>query len=341
MGGEASPSRAADERGGSGDPSRADRARARVGLTGLTGVEVRARHDVVVVEEPLEIRLAVGEEPPESILLTMRTPGRPEDFELAVGLLWAEGVVRAPEQVRHVGYCLDPDLLAEQHYNVVTVTLGPDVVFDRALLQRSLAATSACGICGKTTLDQLSLEGHEPLSQATGLVLDVATLYSLPDRLRAAQGVFEDTGGLHAAGLFDAEGHLLALREDVGRHNAVDKLVGWALGEGRLPLEDCLLLISGRAGYEILHKVLAARIPFVASVSAPSSLAISLAERFGITLAGFLRGERANVYSAPQRIVGATVADGGLPRVPAVDSPEEELRWGLQSDGPKRGGPPA
>jgi FdhD protein len=286
-----------------------DRARALLRVTRLDGGSPAERDDRVVVEEPLEIRLAIGDAPVEPLLLTMRTPGRPTDFELAVGLLWAEGVVRSPEQVLHVGYCLDPDLSAEQHFNVVTVTLSGDVTLDRVRLSRSLAVTSACGVCGKTTLDQLAIVGHEALDPAGGPRIAASVLYALPERLRNVQGIFADTGGLHAAGLFDSEGRLLAAREDVGRHNAVDKIVGWALGQGRLPLEDGVLLVSGRAGFEILQKALAAGIPIVASVSAPSSLAVSLAERFGLTLIGFLRGERANVYAGAQRLTGLDRAE--------------------------------
>ncbi len=279
-----------------------DRARRAVSLRTIDGACNVNRDDLVVVEEPLEIRLAVGAAPPEPLMVTMRTPGRPTDFELALGLLWAEGVWTDTVFRPTVGYCLDPDLSAEQHYNVVTVTLPDGSLFDRTRLARSFAATSACGVCGKTTLDQLALEDRSAIDPESGPRISRTQLYALPDRLRAAQGVFRDTGGLHAAGLFDADGCLLAAREDVGRHNAVDKLVGWALEQRLLPLRDVVLVVSGRAGYEILQKALAAGIPIVASVSAPTSLAVDLAERFGLTLVGFLREQRANVYAGGGRI---------------------------------------
>lgn len=277
----------------------------------IRALEADAAHDaddVVATEEPLEIRLVDGipGARPTAIALTMRTPGDPDDVELALGFLHGEAVIRGLDDVAHATYCLDPDLTAEQRWNVVTVTLAPGrTAGDRARLERHFTTTSACGVCGKARLDQLALDGYQPLPP--GPVIPASTLYALPERLRAAQGLFADTGGLHAAGLFDAAGTLVAAREDVGRHNAVDKVVGWALQAGRLPLAGHVLLVSGRASYEILQKALAAGIPIVCAVSAPSSLAVAVAERFGMTLVGFLRGERANAYAGAERI-----GEGGL-----------------------------
>jgi FdhD protein len=199
-----------------------------------------------------------------------------------------------------MSYCTDPDVDGEQRFNIVNVALAAHVAVDLAPLERHFLTTSACGVCGKASLDALRLRSA-PLA-GDGPRVDRATLTALPERLRSAQGLFEVTGGLHAAGLFDAAGTLVALREDVGRHNAVDKLLGWALMDGRLPLSDSIVLVSGRASYEILQKCLAASVPVVCSVSAPSSLAVSLAEQFGMTLVGFLRGERFNVYAGATRV---------------------------------------
>lgn len=296
---------------------------AEVRPTGRTAVRVRAlkgaaahdADDVVATEEPLEIRIADGilGALPTAVALTMRTPGDPDDVELALGFLHGEGIVASTADVAHATYCLDPDLTAEQRWNVVTVTLAPGrTAGDLDRLERHFTTTSACGVCGKARLDQLTLDGYRPLPP--GPTIAPSTLYALPDRLRAAQGLFADTGGLHAAGLFDAAGTLVAAREDVGRHNAVDKLVGWALREGRLPLSRHVLLVSGRASFEILQKALAAGIPIVCAVSAPSSLAVAVAERFGMTLVGFLRGERGNVYAGAGRVEGGVGAVGGAGR---------------------------
>jgi FdhD protein len=268
----------------------------RVRVQEVDGRSVRDRDDVVATEEPLEIRVGWPGRPPRSLVVTMRTPGA--DFELAAGFLSSEGLLPSADDVVRLAYCTDPTLRAEQRYNVVTVDLA------RPLREhptaRYGAATSACGVCGKESLDELELRGCHPLPP--GPVLDPATLCALPDRLRAAQDLFSRTGGLHAAGLFSADGQLLRAREDVGRHNAVDKVVGWALLERRLPLTDHVLVTSGRAGYEICQKALAAGIPFVAAVGAPSSLAVDLAATFGMTLVGFLRGERYVVYTRPDRL---------------------------------------
>jgi FdhD protein len=253
----------------------------------------RRRRDRLAGEEPMEIRAAGPGQEPAAVAVTMRTPGH--DFELAAGFLVTEGLV-APDGVARAAYCEDvPD--DEQRFNVVTITSREPV---EAGGRGRLPATSACGICGKASLDEVEV-ACGPL--ADGPALARSTLLGLPGALRARQAVFEDTGGLHAAGLFDVEGHLLALREDVGRHNAVDKVVGAAALAGELPLSDRVLLVSGRAGFEIVQKAAVAGVPVLAAVSAPSSLAAEAAERLGMTLVAFLRGDGFNVYSRPDRIV--------------------------------------
>lgn len=253
--------------------------------------EVR-RRDSLATEEPLEIRVSAGGRS-RAVSTTMRTPGA--DFELATGFLHAEGLL-PPEGPRQVSYCADVER-PDQRFNVVTVEVDaagpPEPV-------RTGVVSSACGVCGSASLDALRERGLAPVG--AGPEVPVETLYRLPDALRAAQGVFSTTGGLHAAGLFTPTGEMLAVREDVGRHNTVDKLVGWALLDGRLPLADVVLMVSGRAGYEIVQKAVAAGIPVVASVSAPSSLAVAVAVDFGVTLVGFLRGRRCNVYSGRDRL---------------------------------------
>ena len=254
--------------------------------------------DAVAVEEPLEIRLAAGGEE-RTVALTMRTPGH--DAELAAGFLFAEGVVGGRSDRVRVEHVRAPDA-AHDPANVVVAELTAPSLPDLATLERHFFATSACGVCGRAGLEALALRGAA--APAAGPVVPAAVVCSLPAALRAGQGVFEATGGLHAAALFDAGGSLLALREDVGRHNAVDKLVGWALAADRLPLAGGILMVSGRASFEILQKALAAGVPVVCAVSAPSSLAIDVARRFGITLIGFLRGDRFNVYAGAERVEG-------------------------------------
>ena len=260
----------------------------------------RNRSDRLATEEPLEIRVLAGQNR-HTAAVTMRTPGA--DFELAAGFLHGEGIVAGAEDIVGMSYCADPAIDGEQRFNIVNVALAAHVTPDLAPLERHFLTTSACGVCGKASLDALRVRSA-PLAGASPRVAP-GTLTGLPDGLRAAQGLFEVTGGLHAAGLFDAGGNLVAVREDVGRHNAVDKLLGWALMGGRLPLADSIVLVSGRASYEILQKCLAAAIPVVCSVSAPSSLAVSLAQQFGMTLVGFLRGDRFNVYAGAGRVAAA------------------------------------
>ena len=260
-------------------------------MTTLDGETEVRRRDSLVTEEPLEIRLSAGGRT-QTVAVTMRTPGN--DFELATGFLHAEGLLAGVPQ--QVSYCADVER-ADQKFNVVTVeTDGPALEAP----VRSGIVSSACGVCGSASLDALRERGL--CRVADGVTVPVDVLYGLPDALRAAQGVFEVTGGLHGAGLFTADGSLVAAREDVGRHNAVDKLVGWGLLGGRLPLSGTVLMVSGRCGYEIVQKAVAAGIPVVASVSAPSSLAVAVAEDFGLTLVGFLRGRRCNVYAGRERL---------------------------------------
>ncbi len=258
---------------------------------------VRVRPDVLATEEPMEIRLISGGTR-QTVAVTMRTPG--SDFELAAGFLYGEGIVSSREDIKKISYCVDADVDAEQQYNIVNVELQGGREYDLRPLERHFYTTSACGVCGKASLEQLELRGCPVIGP--GPEVSAKTIYSLPEKLRAAQGLFEVTGGLHAAALFGAEGELVALREDVGRHNATDKLVGWALLEGRLPLREHIVMVSGRSSYEILQKCLAAGVPVVCAVSAPSSLAVDVAREFGMTLVGFLRGSKFNVYAGSERI---------------------------------------
>jgi FdhD protein len=269
----------------------------RIRVREVSGSAVRDRRDDLATEEPLEIRLTAGGES-RTVAITMRTPGA--DFELAAGFLHGEGVA-GPGEIAAIGYCTDEDLDPDERYNTVTVRLSAPKLPDLASLERHFMTSSACGVCGTASLDALR-DRCAPLTTTPPITVSSEALYGMPDRLREAQGVFGRTGGLHAAGLFTPTGELITLREDVGRHNAVDKLVGWALLNDRLPLSDNVLLVSGRSSYEIMQKALTAGVQVVCAVSAPSSLAVDLAREFGITLVGFLRGERFNIYSGMDRI---------------------------------------
>jgi FdhD protein len=253
------------------------------------------RPDVLAAEEPMEIRVEGEGQQAVPVAVTMRTPG--SDFELAAGFLYTEGLISSRDEVRRVSYCedLEPE---EQHYNVVTVELA--LPFDASALRRNFFANSSCGICGKATLDDVEVH-CAPI--APGPVVQGDAITAMPDTLRQAQRVFEQTGGLHAAGLFAPGGKLLALREDVGRHNAVDKIVGQGLLAGDLPLSERVLQVSGRIGFEIVQKAARAGIPVITAVGAPSSLAVEAAERMGMTLVGFVREQRFNVYTHPERIL--------------------------------------
>jgi FdhD protein len=280
-----------------GKPRRGSKTKVRVRV--IEDGRARVRPDSLATEEPMEIRLVSGDAR-QTVAVTMRTPGA--DFELAAGFLYGEGIVSSPEDVKKISYCVDPDLDAEQQYNIVNVELRGDRDYDLRSLERHFYTTSACGVCGKASLEQLELRGCPVIP--SGPEVSAEVVISLPEKLREAQGLFEATGGLHAAALFDAEGDLVALREDVGRHNATDKLVGWAFLEGRLPLSGQIVMVSGRSSFEILQKSLTAGVPIVCAVSAPSSLAVDVARQFGMTLVGFLRGTRFNVYSGYERIHG-------------------------------------
>ena len=249
---------------------------------------VRSEQDSLAAEEPLEIRL---EGTP--LTVTMRTPGN--DLELAAGFLLTEGIIESRDHLAEIR-AVAPNSGAKS--NVVEVQLK-NTQFTPEKLQRNFFAVSSCGICGKASIEAIRRRGLRPPDG--GFRVPPEVLCRLPQTLRAGQPVFDHTGGLHAAALFDAQGNLIVLREDIGRHNAVDKLVGWALFEDRLPLSNFIMLVSGRGGFEIIQKALAAGVPVVAAVSAPSSLAVKLARELGLTLVGFLRGQRFVVYSGSSR----------------------------------------
>jgi FdhD protein len=253
------------------------------------------RPDTLAVEEPLELRVDG-----RALAVTMRTPG--DDVELAHGFLLTEGVIGGQEDVAAARYCDSRDAEGRNTYNVLDVLLAPGVPAPDAQVERRFYTTSSCGVCGKASLDAVRTTtrcapGGDPVRVST------ATLVALPNRLRVAQQVFETTGGLHAAALFTADGELLAAREDVGRHNAVDKVLGWALLNGRYPARGTVLMVSGRASFELVQKAVMAGVPVLAAVSAPSSLAVDLARESGMTLVGFLRGETMNVYAGAERVL--------------------------------------
>ena len=256
----------------------------------------RIREDRLTGEEPLEIRLNG-----RSLAVTMRTPGH--DVELALGYLVSEGVVTRREQVRSARYCAGATDEGLNTYNVLDVQVESDAHVDHLALERHGYTSSSCGVCGKTSIEAVTTRsafevGGDPLRVSAEL------LTCLPDRMRDVQSVFDQTGGLHAAGLFDGRtGEPLVVREDVGRHNAVDKVVGWALEHEKLPLAGCVLLVSGRAGFELVQKASMAGLPMIAAISAPSSLAVELGEEAGLTVVGFLRGPSMVVYSRPDRVV--------------------------------------
>ncbi|MGV0633011.1 formate dehydrogenase accessory sulfurtransferase FdhD [Mycolicibacillus trivialis] len=257
------------------------------------------RLETLAVEEPLEIR--VNGTP---LTVTMRTPGR--DVELTQGFLLTEGVIGGREDLHTAQFCAgagDADLDGLNSYNVLDATLSPGVPEPGPRLQRNFYTTSSCGVCGKTSLDSVLLQSRfrpddDPVT------VPAAALTALPDKLLARQNVFASTGGLHAAALFDAAGTALVVREDIGRHNAVDKVIGWAVEQGRVPLTGTVLLVSGRASFELTQKAVMAGVPILAAVSAPSSLAVDLAAEAGLTLVAFLRGDSLNVYTRADRITG-------------------------------------
>jgi FdhD protein len=251
------------------------------------------RLDTLAVEEPLEIRVDGS-----ALAVTMRTPGA--DFELAQGFLLTEGVVRARDQIAGIRYCAGA-VDGENTYNVLDVVVRDPATAALEAARRTQYTTSSCGVCGKASLDAVvTTTNHDPSDDP--VVFSASMVASLPERLRAAQKVFDSTGGLHAAGLFDPSGRTLVVREDVGRHNAVDKVVGWALENDLVPLRGVALCVSGRVSFELTQKATMAGIPVMVAVSAPSSLAVDLAERSGVTIAGFVRGDTMNVYAHPRRI---------------------------------------
>lgn len=289
----------------------------------VTGQTSRQVMDILAIEEPLEIQLTYGPRDSRqlrSISVTMRTPGN--DFDLAAGFLMTEGVVLDAndiEQITYAGESFHESELSTQgvdvlklgsEQNIVRVDLAIDVAVNLGSLQRNFYTTSSCGICGKASL--LALRTVCPPRTPNRFGIDAQILYHLPERLRAFQGVFDRTGGLHGAGLFDAAGNLLALREDVGRHNAVDKLIGSEFLADRTPLRDRLLLLSGRASFELLQKALMGGFPLVAAVGAPSSLAVQVAREFDITLVGFLREGHFNIYHGRERVDGYTQTATGV-----------------------------
>ena len=257
-----------------------------------TAAESQRRPDELAAEEPLEIRVRKS-----PLAVTMRTPGH--DIDLAMGFLLTEGVISTAGDVVTAQLCAGTD--TPNTYNVVDVVLGADVPAPVTDPTRNFYTSSSCGVCGKASIDAVRTRSRFDVS-ADPLVVPARVLADLPDRLRSAQRTFDRTGGLHAAGLFTASGELLVLREDVGRHNAVDKVIGWALRDGRLPLSGHLLLVSGRASFELTQKAWMAGLPLLAAVSAPSTLAAELADEAGMTLVGFLRGPTMNVYSGAQRV---------------------------------------
>ena len=260
------------------------------------------REDALAVEEPLEIRIRPADRgAARSFVTTMRTPGN--DEELAAGLLFAEGVLTSRDDLLGLERPVDPRIEPQLRANAIIATLAPDAYARGEKLERGTVMGSACGVCGKTSIENVIPSDAAPL--VSDLRIRPEFLFALPGKLRESQSVFSTTGGLHAAGLFDAGGRLLALREDIGRHNATDKLVGRFLLEDELPLANSVLVVSGRAGFEIIQKAYSAGIPVVASVSAPSSLAVELADASGLTLVGFLRERRYNIYANPSRILSA------------------------------------
>jgi FdhD protein len=267
----------------------------RVDLSDPGAPAVVGRPDTLTVEEPLEVR-AGG----VSIAVTMRTPG--DDFDLALGFLLSEGLINAAEDVTQLMHCLDEDESGRPTYNVVDATLAPGVPAPEPSSARALVTSSSCGLCGKRTIDEVRTRSRYAVREDRTRVA-AGLLVAFPEALRARQKVFDRTGGLHAAGLFTADGELVCVREDVGRHNAVDKVIGWAVREGRLPLTGHVLQVSGRASFELTQKALMAGIPVLSSVSAPSSLAVELAQESGMTLAGFVRDPRLTLYAGEARIV--------------------------------------
>jgi len=273
-----------------------------VDISRVSGNQSQTESDDVAVEEPLEIQLSsptAEGSAAKSISITMRTPG--EDAELALGFLLTEGIIESADQVTSVAHCGDPAPDTGLQ-NIIRVTLRPDVDVDIGRLERHFYTTSSCGVCGKTSLEALHVTGQSSLAHCKS-TFSRDVIISLPDRVKKLQHVFTKTGGLHAAAVFDPQGEIIVVKEDVGRHNATDKAIGALLQTGALPGNNYGLLVSGRASFELMQKSLVAGIPLLAAVGAPSSLAVQTAKEFDMTLVGFLRGENFNVYSGPERII--------------------------------------
>lgn len=257
--------------------------------------------DLLAVEEPLEIRLGYGpanNRQQQNIAVTMRTPGN--DFELATGFLFTEGIITNVNQIYSIKYCTDLNT-TEQNYNIIRVELKEDVVFNTAVLNRNFYSTSSCGVCGKASIEAIQTQCTTIVNQ--GLQVTSDFILQLPDLLNIQQAIFKHTGGLHACAIFNTNGDLLLLREDIGRHNALDKLIGASVGSSQINLSNCILLLSGRAGFEMIQKAAMAGIGMVCAIGAPSSLAVNLAEQMGITLIGFLKKQSFNIYTHAARVL--------------------------------------
>ncbi len=272
----------------------------RVSLNNPTNID----SDTLAVEEPLEIRLGFTENEKiqhKAVSITMRTPGN--DFELAAGFLFTEGVISSSNEISDIKYCGN----RANPTNTVRVDLAPEIKVNLKKLERNFYTTSSCGVCGKTSIEALAT-GAKKIAESNFPKVSSEIIHCLPEKLRPAQDVFDETGGLHAAGLFDVRGNLIASREDVGRHNAVDKLIGAQFLDENLPLNDKILFLSGRASFELVQKAVMAQIPIIAAVGAPSSLAVKAADEFGVTLLGFVRENRFNVYTGYERMTYETAS---------------------------------
>ena len=265
----------------------------------VSNSSVRTKNDILAIEEPLEIRLGFSENGKfqhKAISITMRTPGN--DFELAAGFLFTEGIISSKNQIAEIKHCGK----FNQPTNTVRIDLHPEIKINLKKLERHFYTTSSCGVCGKSSIEALST-GASAIPKTNLTSVSAEIIHKMPETLRKYQKVFDETGGLHASALFDYEGNLLEIREDVGRHNAVDKLIGGQFLKKKIPLDDKILFLSGRASFELVQKAVMAQIPIIAAVSAPSSLAVETAKEFDITLLGFVRNEKYNIYSGNKRIV--------------------------------------
>jgi FdhD protein len=271
-------------------------------VTKITATGKEEVPDLLAVEEPLEIRLGYGaldDRKQKNIAVTMRTPGH--DIELAIGFLFTEGLIVEQKDIVSANYCEDVET-EEEKGNVVRVELHPEIIFDLKKLERNFYTTSSCGVCGKSSIESITTQCRLEIHNDPDFKVSTEVIHQLPITLREEQAVFEHTGGLHATGLFDATGKLLMLREDVGRHNAFDKVIGASVEKASLPLDQSIVLVSGRLSFELVQKAAMAGVRILVAVGAPSSLAIDLAKSFQMTVIGFTRNDRFNIYSLPQRI---------------------------------------